>query len=75
MDGHGLQEDSAGGSAQRDRAGEDDDRDDEGDGGVDVISPGVFGEPDEESTCDDADVSECVTHHMKENSFHVQVSM
>lgn len=71
--GHGLEEDPGGGLAERDGGEEDDDGDEQGDGRVCVVAPGVVCEPDEEGRDDDADVAEGVAQDMKEDAAHVQV--
>lgn len=71
--GHGLEEDPGGGLAERDGGEEDDDGDEQGDGRVCIVAPGVVCEPDEEGRDDDADVAEGVAQDMEEDTAHIQV--
>ncbi|KAL8960634.1 MAG: hypothetical protein Q9183_005430 [Haloplaca sp. 2 TL-2023] len=71
----GLEEDAGSGLAEGDSGGEDDDSDDEGDAGVDVVAPGPGGEPDDEGGADDADVAQGVAHDVEEDAAHVEVAV
>lgn len=71
--GDRLEEDARGGFAEGNGGAEDDDGDDEGDGGIEVIASGEIGEPDDEGGDDDSNVAEGVAHDVEEDSLHVKV--
>lgn len=74
-DGDCLKKDSAGSFAEREGAAEDDDGDDKRNAGVKVVPTGEGGEPDDQCRSYYTNVAKCVTHNMKEDASHVQVSM
>jgi hypothetical protein len=79
IDGHAhgdcLQENATGGSAKRYGAAQDDDGDDKRDGRVEVVASRECGEPNQQRSHYDANVSQGIAHDMEEDSSHVKVAV
>ena len=73
--GNSLEKDAGGGLAERDGGCEDDGGDDKRNHRVHVEAPAVVGEPDEECSGDNADVSESIAQNMKEDTAHVEITV
>ena len=72
---NGLEEDARCGLAEGNGGCKDDGSDDERDGRVHVETPAVVGEPDEECSGDNADVSESIAQNVKEDTAHVEITV
>ena len=73
--GRGLQEDLGCGEGQGKGLFENDECDEEGHGGVGVVLPPEFGEPDDEGRGDDANVAEGVADDVQDHGVHAHVAM
>lgn len=62
--GHGLQKDPGGGLAERNRRAQDDDGDDQRNAGVDVVSPRVISQPDNQGGGNNSNVSKSVAQYV-----------
>jgi len=68
-----LEQDARGGETKRNGRSENDAGDDKGDTRIGVEAPFVVGKPDEQGRSNDTDVSESVTHDVKEDTTHIEI--
>ena len=73
--GYGLEDDPTRGFAEWNGAGKDDTGDDQGDAGVNIVSPRKRSEPDEKRRADNAHVAERIAHDVKKDPPHVEVAV
>jgi hypothetical protein len=73
--GDSLEQDTRGGKTERDGRSENDAGDDQRNTRIGVEAPLVVGKPDEQSRSNNTNVSESVTHDVKEDTTHVEIAM
>lgn len=71
--GRGLKKNARRSLAKRDGRGQDDDSDEQRDAGIDVETPLVVSQPDDQCRSNDTDVAERIAHDVQEDTAHIQV--
>lgn len=71
--GRGLKKDTRRSLAKRDGRGQDDDRDDQRDTGIDVEPPLIIGQPDDQGRSNNTNVAKRVAHDVQEDTAHVEI--